>query len=185
MRLQTLVFLLKIVIVITMRVNRGNQSHCRKSIVFFNSYRPQTKLRKGNVFTLVCHSVHRKDVCGGEDERGRGGLHGRGHAWQGAYMAGGMCGMGACKAGWVWHEGASMVGETATAADGTYVAWLLKEFRRTVKLCRRTAQLCSYGFLLQRDLCFFDCAGSGYYFPHQFIGCHLTRLKHGYGTLGI
>ena len=39
-----------------------------------------------------------------------GGMHGRGYAWQGACMAGGMCG------GW----GVCMAGETATAVDGTH-----------------------------------------------------------------
>ena len=29
------------------------------SVVSVYHYRPQTKLRKGNVFTHVCHSVHR------------------------------------------------------------------------------------------------------------------------------
>ena len=33
---------------------------CMMSAIFpFNYYRPQTKLRKNNVFTPVCHSVHR------------------------------------------------------------------------------------------------------------------------------
>ena len=41
-------------------------------------------LGQGNIFTSVCHSVH----------------GGGGHAWQGAFMAEGMCGMwGACVAG--------------------------------------------------------------------------------------
>ena len=36
--LQTLVFFLEIIIVITMRVRRGNQSHCKKSVVLFGIY---------------------------------------------------------------------------------------------------------------------------------------------------
>ena len=57
-------------------------------------YRPQTKLRKGNVFTPVCHSVH------------------RGRAWQGACM------VRVCMAGGM--HGGHVAGEMATAADGTH-----------------------------------------------------------------
>ena len=60
-----------------------------------------------------------------------GGMHGRGHAWQGACMAGGMhgrghawqgaCMVGACMArGHAWRGGVCMVGEMATAVDGTH-----------------------------------------------------------------
>ena len=31
--------------------------------VGINLYRPQTKLRQGNVFTPVCHSVHKGGFC--------------------------------------------------------------------------------------------------------------------------
>ena len=41
------------------------------------NYRPQTKLRKGYIFTPVCHSV----------PIGRGGMRGRGHVWWGTCMA--------------------------------------------------------------------------------------------------
>ena len=55
-----------------------------------------------------------------------GGVHGRGHAWQGACMAGGvgwgMCGGGMHCGGHAWHggvcgEGACIAGDMATAAD--------------------------------------------------------------------
>ena len=36
---------------------RGSLSGCR------DNYRPQTKLQKGNVFTPVCDSVHRRGRC--------------------------------------------------------------------------------------------------------------------------
>ena len=65
-------------------------------------YRPLTKLQEGNVFTLVCHSVHRGGAC----MRGRcawgfmhtGGVHGKGgmHAGGNMHSKGGgggrMCG---------------------------------------------------------------------------------------------
>ena len=51
----------------------------------------------------------------GEGDTWQGGVHGGGHAW-GVCMVGGMHGgEGACVAG-----GACMVGETATAAEGTH-----------------------------------------------------------------
>ena len=58
--------------------------------------RPQTKLRKGNVFTPVCDSVH-----------GGGGMRGGGGACvaRGACMVGGMHGKGACIAGDVHGRG--------------------------------------------------------------------------------
>ena len=43
-------------------------------------------------------------MCGG------GGMHGWGHAWQGACVA----------RGHVWQGGTCMAGETATAADGKH-----------------------------------------------------------------
>ena len=72
-------------------------------------YRPQTKFGQGNIFTPVCHSVHRGGVCGcsgGHAWLLRGGVHGcsggvcmvapGGHAWllQGACVVapGGMRG---------------------------------------------------------------------------------------------
>ena len=82
-------------------------------------YRPQTKLRKGNVFTSMCQKF----------------CWGGGHVWQGACVAGGMCGRenvhgrgdmcgrGACMAGGgmcVWGGGVCVAGETATAAEGTH-----------------------------------------------------------------
>ena len=59
-----------------------------------------TKLRKGNVFTSLCHSVHRERHAWqrGEGMNGRGAVCGRGHAWQGACV----------------------IGEMATTADGTH-----------------------------------------------------------------
>ena len=62
-------------------------------------YRPQ--LRKGYVFTGVCHSVHKGGMHGGGVH---GGVHGGGQAW-GMLVVGGMCGggawRGACMAGGV------------------------------------------------------------------------------------
>ena len=59
----------------------------------------------------------------GWDIQSRGGMRGRGHAWQwvyvtggGSYVAVGVHHTGACMAG----EGACIAGETATAADGTH-----------------------------------------------------------------
>ena len=71
-----------------------------------------------------------------------GDMHGRGHVWWGACMAGGMhdkgsmhgggahvmggmhgrgvCGRGACMAGGMHGGGACMAGDTATAVDGTH-----------------------------------------------------------------
>ena len=49
-----------------------------------------------------------------------GGMHGRGHAWQGACMAGGMCGRGCVWQGGVHGQGTCVTGEMATAVDGTH-----------------------------------------------------------------
>ena len=70
-----------------------------------------TELRQGNVFTRICHSVHRGGghawweggMCGrgvGVDDRG---VHGWGHVWQGVCIA-----------------GECVAGEMATAAAGTH-----------------------------------------------------------------
>ena len=76
------------------------------------------KLRQGNVFTCVCHSVHRggqmwQGACmGGMCGKGAcvaGGMHGRGHALQ----------WGMCGKGHVW-QGACVAGEMATAAGGMH-----------------------------------------------------------------
>ena len=59
------------------------------------NYRPQTKLRKGNVFTHVWQvGMH-----------GRGVVHGRGHVWQRVCMAGSVHGREACVAGGMHREG--------------------------------------------------------------------------------
>ena len=53
--------------------------------------------------------------------RGREGVHGRGHAWQGTCMAGVVGGgEGMHSRGHEWQGGACVAGETATAADGTH-----------------------------------------------------------------
>ena len=50
-------------------------------------------MRQGNIFTGICHSVHRGGIHGG-------GMHGRGACMVGGTcMAGGMCGRGACVVG--------------------------------------------------------------------------------------
>ena len=54
---------------------------------------------------------------------GRGGIYGGGHVWRAVCMAGGHMGQLACRAGACvvgWGEGACVVGETVTAADGTH-----------------------------------------------------------------
>ena len=56
---------------------------------------PATKLRLGNIFTSVC-----QEFCPQRGVHGTvGGMCGRGHAWQGVCMAGGMHGRGVCMAG--------------------------------------------------------------------------------------
>ena len=50
---------------------------------------------------------------GGGGHVWKGGVHGRGHAWWGACMAGGVCGRGWC---------VCVAGETATAVGGTHPA---------------------------------------------------------------
>ena len=66
---------------------------------------PQTKLLEGNVSTPVCDSVHR----GWGGMHDQGGMHGRGHAFQGVCVAGGHARWGACVAG-----------EMDTKAGGTH-----------------------------------------------------------------
>ena len=41
------------------------------------------------------------------------------------------------------------------------------------------------GSFYDEDLCFFLMGGHLYYFSWQFIGSHLTWLKHGIGTISI
>ena len=73
-------------------------------------YRPQTKLREGNVLTPVCQSFF-----------SQGGVHDRGCIWQGACVVGGMQGMwgmhrrgGLC----LWGGGGRGAGEMATEGGG-------------------------------------------------------------------
>ena len=71
----------------------------------------------------------------------QGGVCGGVCAWCRACMAGGHVWQGACMVeggGLVWHEGACMAGEMATAADGTYPTEMhscLKLFFYQFKLC--------------------------------------------------
>ena len=86
--------------------------------VLTNYYRPQTKLRKGNVFTSVCQlscSLERGGLRGRGDVRvGSVCVAGGGHGWDGMRGGGGGGGRGACVAG-----------DTATAADGTHPSGML------------------------------------------------------------
>ena len=41
------------------------------------------------------------------------------------------------------------------------------------------------GSFYNEDLCFFLTGGQHYYFSQQFVGSHLTRLKHGFGTISV
>ena len=50
--------------------------------VCYSDYRPQMKLRKGNVFTPVSHSVH------GGGMHGTGAMHNGRRAWQGGHGRG-------------------------------------------------------------------------------------------------
>ena len=62
----------------------------------------RNSMRKGYVFTSVCHSVHKGAcVAGGTHGRGGvvGGMHSRGHAWQGT-----MCNRGVCGRGHAWQQ---------------------------------------------------------------------------------
>ena len=83
------------------------------------------KLRQGNLFTPVSHSVHRGGMYGGRCVWqgacmvggmqscvcvGGGGMHGRDCAWQGRYAW----------QGWGWGGG-YVAGETATAAGGMHL----------------------------------------------------------------
>ena len=72
----------------TMFLYEANLVKCERSLP------SATKLRQGNISTPVCHSVH-----------------GGGHAWWGACMAGGMRGMGAAYVAWgsAW-QGACVTG---------------------------------------------------------------------------
>ena len=46
------------------RMSGGGRKDQR--VLYNNNYRPQTKLREGNVFTPVCHSVRKGGLCPGE-----------------------------------------------------------------------------------------------------------------------
>ena len=41
------------------------------------------------------------------------------------------------------------------------------------------------GSFYDEDLCFFLTGGHSYYFPQQFVGSCLTRLKHGISTISV
>ena len=41
------------------------------------------------------------------------------------------------------------------------------------------------GSFYNKDLCFFLMGGHLYYFSRWFVGSHLTRLKHGFGTNSV
>ena len=73
-------------------------------------YRPQ-----GNIFTPVCHSIHR-EVCVVGGVHG-GDMHGRGRAWQGARMAGGMHGRGDM------HDRGCMCGRGCAWLGGHVCRW--------------------------------------------------------------
>ena len=59
------------------------------------------------------------------------------------------------------------------------------EFRRTTKLRCRMAIHVAKGSFYDKDLCFFLTGGHHYYFPWQFVGSHLPRLKHGIGSISV
>ena len=65
-------------------------------LTIFGCFRPQTKLRKGYVFTPVCHSVHRGGSCVAVGAWQVRSVHGGGggHTWHRVCMAGG----GSCTA---------------------------------------------------------------------------------------
>ena len=108
-------------------------------------YRPQMKLRKGNVFTPVCQSFmggrHAwQGVCMAGGHAGWGGVRGRGHAWQRACMAGGMRDGGHCMAG----------------GGGGRCAWQERRpLQRTVRILLECF-LISVMFFSDRDF-IFDC----------------------------
>ena len=103
-----------------------------KGEVILNFYRPQTKLREGNVFTPVCDSVHSGGEGAGLGEggvcmvkgvcvRNGGAVCGkRGHAWwrECAWCKRDTCSEGACLAG----EGACMAGGGACMVGGACIA---------------------------------------------------------------
>ena len=65
-----------------------------------SNYRPQQYLRRGYVFTSVCHSVRGGACMAGEQE----GMCGGGACMAGVCVAGGMHGGGACvAAGHAWR----------------------------------------------------------------------------------
>ena len=80
---------------------------------FKNLYRPLRSLGQGNIFRSVC-----QEFCPGGGACVAGGMHGRGHVWQGACMAGGACvawgpcmvGGGMCGREGVHGRGACVVG---------------------------------------------------------------------------
>ena len=41
------------------------------------------------------------------------------------------------------------------------------------------------GSFYDEDLCFFLTGRPRYYFSWQFVGSHLTQLKHGFGTISV
>ena len=74
---------------------------------------PATRLGQCNIFRSMC-----QEFCPQDGACMAGGVHGRGHAWQGACMAGGVCvaggvhGRGACMAGACVAGGAFMLPPT-------------------------------------------------------------------------
>ena len=85
---------------------------CEQESTFSYFYRPQTKLRQGNIFTPVCHSVH-----GG----GGGGSYPNMHCSGGVPAPRGVCSRGVCSRRGAW-SGVSARGGGGSAW-GVYSQW--------------------------------------------------------------
>ena len=79
-----------------MKVNSISSNKCdqrHQVMQFFNLLPPATKLRQGNIFTPVCHSVHRGGLCSSmhhmSHDQGRVSV-------QGVSVQGGLCPGGLC-----------------------------------------------------------------------------------------
>ena len=88
---------------------KSNQN-CDALIKGLLHYRPQTKLREGNVFTPVCQSLCSQGVCVVGDMHGRGVYVALGYVWWGGICGGGICGRGHAWQGSVHGRGCVLGG---------------------------------------------------------------------------
>ena len=107
---------------------RRYELQCRLNYLY---YRPQTKLRQGNVFTSVC-----QEFCPQGGACVVGGMHGRGHVWWGTCVARGVhdrgvCVVGVCLAGGGGHVRVpTQPGKMRVHLENLEISWNFEKFNK-------------------------------------------------------